>query len=374
MSPLDKTPIPKLAAATPWPARYDMLDGWRGLAALAVVCCHAFGWEFGAKGVMLFFVISGYCVTAAGEAARRKSLGFRGFMWRRVKRIYPPYLLAVLFFLATRFVKARQGGDDQFHHPWPQWIQNFTLTQWFAMVGHPVAHPYDNPVNFVAAFWSLQYEEQFYLILAIMLPLTLVMRSRMIILLMLVSLVWKFFFPQAYFGFFIELWFHFGIGSVVYYRLCVLKSARWRLGVDLVMTAMTITGCIFWALTAGTSSAYALVIEDLAIVCLFATLLVAIRPLDPIAKSPLLRPIMGLGTISYSLYLVHQFNLRSAKIVADRLMPHFSAGNALVQMAVFLGIATVFWFFCERPFLNKPLVVASTNPERPLSTVGNPGT
>jgi len=168
------------AATTLWPARYDMLDAWRGLAALAVVCCHTFGWEFGQNGVLLFFVISGYCVTAAAESAKKKALGFRGFMWRRVRRIYPPYVLAVLFFLVTRYIKVSGGHQDQFHHPIIEWIQTFTLTQWFSLMVHPMAHPSNNTVNWVAAFWSLQYEEQFYLLLALALPLSLLWRFRSI--------------------------------------------------------------------------------------------------------------------------------------------------------------------------------------------------
>jgi peptidoglycan/LPS O-acetylase OafA/YrhL len=51
----------------------------------------------GHMGVMVFFVISGYCIAAATESGCRNGLGFKGFMSRRVTRIYPPYLLAVVF-------------------------------------------------------------------------------------------------------------------------------------------------------------------------------------------------------------------------------------------------------------------------------------
>lgn len=97
-------------------ARLGYLDGLRGLAATYVVVSHA--WDtifpraaskhsgvgaltsflgFGRYAVALFIVISGFSL---GLAAWKKGLrwpgGARAFMRRRVRRIYPPYALAVL--------------------------------------------------------------------------------------------------------------------------------------------------------------------------------------------------------------------------------------------------------------------------------------
>jgi len=80
----------KSASPSVWSERYDMLDGWRGLAAFVVLLHHVSPIRLGAEAVILFFVISGYCITAAAEAALRKGMGFRQFMLRRVRRIYPP--------------------------------------------------------------------------------------------------------------------------------------------------------------------------------------------------------------------------------------------------------------------------------------------
>ena len=68
--------------------------------------------------------------------------------------------------------------------------------------------------------------------------------------------------------------------------------------------------------------------------------------------------ILGtLGLISYSLYLTHQLNLRASSIVASRLthlgLPQFS--EVILRLIFSCAVATIFWFFCERPFLNKPL-------------------
>jgi hypothetical protein len=77
------------ATVNAWPSRYELLDGLRGLAALAVVLHHLRVFDGGHFAVMVFFVISGYCITASAESCRRNGLGFGQFMARRIKRIYP---------------------------------------------------------------------------------------------------------------------------------------------------------------------------------------------------------------------------------------------------------------------------------------------
>src|ERR1700742_3376069 len=97
-----------------WPARYELLDGVRGVAALTVVLHHigvGQSVQIGHFAVMIFFVISGYCITASVESCRRSSGGFRQFMLKRVRRIYPPYILAIAFFALTRWVKSARNPN-----------------------------------------------------------------------------------------------------------------------------------------------------------------------------------------------------------------------------------------------------------------------
>jgi peptidoglycan/LPS O-acetylase OafA/YrhL len=126
------------ATVNAWPSRYELLDGLRGLAALAVVLHHLRVFDGGHFAVMVFFVISGYCITASAESCRRNGLGFGQFMARRIKRIYPPYWLAILFFSVTRAVKAAWGGPNDLQRPVLDWVQNLTLTQWVSNVFHPL--------------------------------------------------------------------------------------------------------------------------------------------------------------------------------------------------------------------------------------------
>ena len=150
-------------------SRYQTLDSWRGLAALLVVFHHVSGMEVGRSAVMVFFVISGYCITASAYSCQERGLGFWGYLRRRVRRIYPPYLLALVYYGVTRLIKWWLTGQDDLSRitPW-QWVQNVTLTQWVSLLPSPIPRAEENYTNLVAAFWSLGYEEQFYLLVAVL--------------------------------------------------------------------------------------------------------------------------------------------------------------------------------------------------------------
>src|SRR5215471_311552 len=110
-----------------WPARYELLDGLRGAACLGVLLHHLRVASFGHYAVMIFFVISGYCITASARSCQKTSVTFSEFMLRRARRIYPPYLLALLFFVATRLAKSALTGAGSWHPSFLDLLQNLTL-------------------------------------------------------------------------------------------------------------------------------------------------------------------------------------------------------------------------------------------------------
>src|SRR6202021_2723126 len=118
--------------------------------------------DLGNVCVMVFFVISGYCIAASTESCRRNKVSPRLYMWRRVRRIYPPYFFAICFFIATRIIKNFMGMGQQLSTSIIAWIQNLTMTQWFSLIFHPVKPPLDNPTLFVAGSWSLNCAAQLY--------------------------------------------------------------------------------------------------------------------------------------------------------------------------------------------------------------------
>lgn len=343
-----------------WPYRYELLDGLRGLAALAVVGTHLGVSQLGHAAVMVFFVISGYCVAAAAEACRRKGLNIRQFMWRRLHRIYPPYLLSVVFYALTRVAKLAVGGRDNLLRPWTDWLQNITLTQWVSLLRHPLDDAAGNHTLFVAAYWSLDYEEQFYLVVALALLLSLRSRTPMvasILALSAISLAWNLMFPGTIRGIFIEYWVHFSLGAMLFYVLCIFPRRgvlAMFVAAVVALLSYSLSQVLPWHAPLATAPHVWL---DLAVASAFTLALFCGRPLSNlIARQPLWRPISALGLISYSLYLVHQFNITLALTVASRIVPHgWKVVTIGIEVAVMLLVAAVFWYCCERPFLNRTL-------------------
>jgi peptidoglycan/LPS O-acetylase OafA/YrhL len=189
--------------SAPSARRYDSLDVWRGVACLSVLVFHATlftatpdlwdrvlasggtatEWTLaltihGKIGVPLFFVVSGYCITAAAVAVQEGRHGTWAFFVRRVRRIYPPYwvLLATVVVVVAALPAAwlpASVPDEPDLLPRPgsltpaQWFGAVTLTEeWRPVVAGPPKQ------HFLNHAWTLCYEEQFYAVVGLTLVLT----------------------------------------------------------------------------------------------------------------------------------------------------------------------------------------------------------
>ncbi len=122
------------ATVKPEPNHFEWIDLWRGLAAMGILFYHVrvhlwVGWNeiqahpenfsafdrltawlsvplpFLGSGVMLFFVVSGFCIHYPKVGATK--FGARTYAIRRALRIVPPYLAAVAFSLAVEWAGQR---------------------------------------------------------------------------------------------------------------------------------------------------------------------------------------------------------------------------------------------------------------------------
>jgi peptidoglycan/LPS O-acetylase OafA/YrhL len=93
--------------------KFEILDGLRGVAALAVVFCHAGSLQVGGLNggflaVDLFFLMSGFVIGHAYEAKLLAGMSTMTFMRIRLLRLYPLYaagtLLSIAYFVVVRFV------------------------------------------------------------------------------------------------------------------------------------------------------------------------------------------------------------------------------------------------------------------------------
>jgi peptidoglycan/LPS O-acetylase OafA/YrhL len=136
--------------------RVPELDALRGLAALAVVVFHSkSSWlPWGWASVDLFFVLSGYLITAI-VLKHGGSRGFlRNFYVRRGLRVWPLYFLVVGLLMAASPV---------LRHPfnWSQLPYTLTFTQNVPLYWNGSAPEF---CIYLLHTWTLALEEQFYLL------------------------------------------------------------------------------------------------------------------------------------------------------------------------------------------------------------------
>lgn len=152
------------------------LDGVRGLAIFMVLLCHYIqipllgvsGWwpKYVAKslsltwaGVDLFFVLSGFLIGGILIDNKVSPTFFRTFYVRRAMRILPLYFFVLGLFVVLR---DRIASPHLFDHLIPIWCY-VSFTQNVALIPYPEGTSY-----FLGATWSLAVEEQFYLILPVL--------------------------------------------------------------------------------------------------------------------------------------------------------------------------------------------------------------
>lgn len=148
--------------------RSPEIQGLRALAVGLVLLFHA-GWLPGGYiGVDVFYVISGYLITAL--IINDSNFTFKNFYARRAKRLLPVAFLVLLITAVAFWMLAPGGGRAQFSRDlaastW--YVSNYLYAHWqndyqnLGATPSPLIH-----------YWSLAVEEQFYLFWPLLLILT----------------------------------------------------------------------------------------------------------------------------------------------------------------------------------------------------------
>ena len=145
--------------------RMPGLDGLRALAVVAVLLYHAglASVPGGFLGVEVFFVISGYLITAllVTEWRRRGRIDLAAFWMRRARRLLPALYLVVVatlayavLFLPGEVAGLRGDALSAFGYV-TNWYLIFGDESYFEAMGRP---------SLLRHLWSLAVEEQFYLL------------------------------------------------------------------------------------------------------------------------------------------------------------------------------------------------------------------
>ncbi|GIN96050.1 putative peptidoglycan O-acetyltransferase YrhL [Siminovitchia terrae] len=146
------------------------LDGLRALAVLSVIAYHFnFSWARGGfLGVDIFFVLSGYLITSTILTVKgdRLTIGLRQFWIGRIRRLFPA---AYVMIIAT-FVWAMLFNSELLNTLRGDAISAIFYTSNWWFIFHKISY-FDSfgSTSPLKNLWSLAIEEQFYIILPIML-------------------------------------------------------------------------------------------------------------------------------------------------------------------------------------------------------------
>ena len=283
------------------------LDGLRALAVLGVLLCHLeLSWlPGGFVGVDIFFVLSGYLITRLIVTELRETGRFRfgNFYVRRIRRLYPAMVTTVILAWIGSFLLLSPQQMASFAYSAIAALFSYSNILFFLQADYFDALATTKPLLHT---WSLGVEEQFYLLW----PLLLVIASRlkgksgMLAALGLVCI-----------GSLALAQFWLADSSAAAFYLLPSRAVELGLGALLVFLPMIGNR---WLLNAATTAGVAAMIvpmvlysEDTpfpglaAMVPCIGAVLFIIGAQSQAAMPFRLPPIVWVGKISYSLYLVH---------------------------------------------------------------------
>jgi peptidoglycan/LPS O-acetylase OafA/YrhL len=160
------TPAISSLRATREKGRWEFLDATRGIAAFVVICQHglerfySFGlpwtvkhFNFGLAGVLAFFLVSGFIIPTSIERYNSISRFWMG----RLFRLFPLYLASLIVILVLGYSRVVILPPAFYLHPVRSVLTNLTMMQGF--LGSPSA---------IGVYWTLAYEMLFYILCSIL--------------------------------------------------------------------------------------------------------------------------------------------------------------------------------------------------------------
>lgn len=366
--------------------RLTSIDALRGIAALGVVLYHAvaqtgsvvpnnlfqypirliqFVSSFGYVGVFLFFVISGFCIhlqwAKARAAGQPQQIKFGDFWKRRLRRLYPPYLITLALFLG---MTALTAGIDVTH------FFVYDVVMHLLMLHNLDPH---TCYSINGVFWTLAVEEQLYLAYFLLLYL----RNRWgwgptLIICGFARLGWFFFGHYVWLATGVGIpvpeaaashWLTWALGAVaVEAAFGLVKLPAWCRNVWLGSLAVVTASAISVTLpliqkdTFVHDSAWLLMhpMWGLGFFILVNRAVQAERPWLAALRRPrrLVTAFASLGVFSYSLYLTHELVIMQSWWFTVAWLPPM-LNTLLIVTPATIAFAWVFFQFCEKPYMRK---------------------
>lgn len=378
--------------------RIAELDGLRAVAVLLVIPSHYTGLaslaaglpEFGFIGVDIFFVLSGYLITSILLGLRTKPTPYKTFYSRRVIRIFPPYFATIFLIML-----AALAGHHYFVLSGDFLVRQFLFLQAYIpgtchflaqLLRHPLMHLPDiflyahhlpgsshglwPAINAAAIpFWSLSIEEYFYLLWA---PVVLrcsrkwILAIGVAVCVVEILLRWLNANPSSYFNLF------FRFDALLFGALLALLFELWRrtsvpdwassFFFGLLSICVLLLGAVLWAVRPilDREIRFSPLVQvvgypafEIAVACLIALLILRANSDWWLARMFRTRPFQYIGTISYTMYLVHMF---AGWIVQQLATVIHQEHNFVILQNIFalvltIALARLSWHYMEKPLL-----------------------
>jgi peptidoglycan/LPS O-acetylase OafA/YrhL len=354
--------------------RIPELDGLRAIAVTMVVLWHYVGipggdplhtlFRPGRSGVDLFFVLSGFLITAILIESRGSQGYFRDFYTRRAFRILPVYLVMLALLIVGRHTNWNPAvfGCDYATWVYALFVQNFEAVR-LKSYGAP----------WMAITWSLAIEEQFYLLFPLLVAFADPKRlprylAAILIAAPLLRIASAPLNSWAYYVLMPCRADSLAAGALIAWALSDAQAATWlrqrqesvrRLALHLLSLAP-----LLWLIPNRHLAVHMILWGHTYLTAMFATVLLAVLLH---AGHPGLWPLRtrigaGIAAISYAVYLVHPAAL--AAVAADSKATLDDVPLALV---ITLAACVASYFLIERPALRLGRTLTSPERQRPTS-------
>lgn len=324
---------------------YPHIDGLRAIAILAVLLFHVGipGLTAGYLGVDIFFVISGFLITShLSQAIDDGNFSFKSFYLNRVRRLYPALAFTVLVTTIVGVFILSPPNLEQLA------TQSLAATLSFSNILFWLESGYfdsDSSLKPLLHTWSLAVEEQFYLIWPLVILLTIKVGKWLLPLLALISLIAA----EYYLGqststvFFLMPFriFEFCMGSFAYFLM------TYRVG-RLFDELQALVGCFLLIIPLFVYDKTTIFPGASALpTCLGAMLLIHSKNTTLVNRFLSIKPLLWIGSISYSLYLCHWPLIVFYKSIT---FEQFEWIDQLLIIFFSIVLAYLMYRFVETPF------------------------
>lgn len=368
-----------MPSATPATSRFAWVDGLRALSALWVIAYDV--WSFnrmpdlglltpflqsGHLGVEVFMVLSGFCLfypltrepVVDGKTWQR-------FFVRRAKRILPPYYAALLYALLLPFVALAFFPTLGIRYALPPIHSPMDVGAHVLLIHNLIP---DFRSSFNPSFWSLSLEAQFYLLFPLLALAILRLRWLGVLLVLGLCLLYRWAvvmampgqdpwmlstfnaIPGRIFIFFCGMLAAWAIRREAVPRLPRVLEHAWGLAIPGLIAA----GFYFyfhpiacWPLSDGLIG-----------IAIASALIRFDNGAGLLSMALAWRPLVLLGEISYSFYLLNRPTCYHISYLVRSLVPGSDATllwlSLVPGVAVSIALAAIFYRYVEKPFLVRP--------------------